>query len=168
MKTQQLHHFFRLTRRIDANLYQRLEKFCDKIPPNDPTQTVCLLFHCKGGDLGEASRFVRKINSLSAYVVTVSYGIVHSAALPIFASGKLRLAKEPTDKFLFHRATSSNDVPATELLDGERSVFESMADRIGVSVDYIYELANNETYIDANKAVEIGLVHKIMRMKSSA
>ncbi len=168
MKTKSSHHFFRLTGRIDANLYQRFEKFCDKTPSNDPTQTLCLLFHCKGGDLGYASKIVEKINSLAAYIITVSHGSVHSSAVPIFASGKLRLAKDFSDKFLFHRAELTEGVSQKELEDGERSVFESIADCIGVSTSYIYELANAGTYIDANKAVEIGLVHKVMKIKPAA
>lgn len=159
MKTQKNNHFFRINRRIDEDLYLAFEKFCSKIPPNDPSQIVYFLFNTKGGDLGSASKITNLREKLLDTVICISYGDVHSSAIPIFSSGKLRLAKYSFCTFLFHRASKEDGISEEEQLSGERSAFSYIAKSIGTDLDLIYKIANAEKFVSKSEAIKLGLVH---------
>jgi ATP-dependent protease ClpP protease subunit len=163
LKTAKTKQVFRVTGRIDQSLHQRFEDFCLQAPIHDPTQWLYIFIRSFGGDLGWSSRIVGEMKHFSAQIVTISYGVVHSSAIPIFATGTIRIAERPTDKFLFHRAKGDGTVCIDDIMSGEHSALEYVAERIKQKPDTLYYLADAETRLDALQAKELGLVHKILK-----
>lgn len=95
--------------------------------------------------------------------------MVNSAAITIFASGDIRLTKTPRCKFLFHEPRVEDEdfkVSEEDLERSKDSVYEYLAGKTKVDFNYIKKLSINNVYIDAVKAKELGLVHKILKNKT--
>lgn len=168
LKTKKTNHFFRLNRRIDKDLTLEFEKFCSKVP-EDTSHIVYLLFNSKGGDLGEASNIIELRNTLVNTVVCLSYEEVHSSAIPIFASGDIRIARNIEGTFFFHNAKKVNLEISDEIFKkSELSIFSYLADRMSVSSKLVRKLATNSTYVSSINAQKLGLVQKIIPIKSFA
>jgi ATP-dependent protease ClpP protease subunit len=157
-------HVFRCSDLINEKMYNRFKQFCEHIPVNLPDQKLYFYIMSIGGDLGWASKIVSLINELSNIeIVTVGYYKVHSSAIAIFAAGDLRLARTRDVKFLFHLPTKEVEtVSEKDLHKSQESVFGFIAERIGRPVEEINELAARETYLSAEDAEKIGLVHQIL------
>lgn len=166
MKTVKKNAVFRISGRIDDSLPEKLSLKDFFICKSKAPEYLFIPMRSAGGYLYGASKTVELLNVLKergTKIVTINCDFVSSSALPIFATGDLRISKKIDNKFFFHRAELESPESATleELASGEKSSFELMSDRFGLSINSIYDLANTSRRLNASEAMSLGIVHKI-------
>jgi ATP-dependent protease ClpP protease subunit len=157
-------HVFRYSGRIDEKLYNKFIHFCMNIPTTIPGQKLYLHICSSGGDLGWSSKIVGLMNSLcNVQKITIGYNKVHSSAIPIFATGDIRKVKDRNVRFLFHLPAATNNVSEEDRKRSEDSSFEYIAERMNQPTSIVHDLAIKTTYLEATEAMQLGLVHEILK-----
>lgn len=158
-------NMFRISGRIDTNLVIRFEQFCEQVLAKKKIEDDTTYIHImsKGGDLGSAAAFISIMKDSSLAFTTIAYHIVHSAAIPIFAAGGLRVAKENRDSFLFHRTKIQNNLVSEKAgLFSEKEAVRFIAESIEIEQSVIESLMIKETYLSAKQAKDINLVNYLI------
>ncbi len=165
MVAEKVGALFKIKGRVDESISNRFKNedfFISMYPP----EILYLTMETTGGDLGEASRFVDLVQILvskNTKIVTINNKFISSAGLPIFACGSTRVSNNSLNTFFFHRATRGKlYVTEQQILEGERSSFELMADQFNLSIDSIYDLANASKKINSLEAKKLGIIHMII------
>lgn len=152
---------FRLSGRIDEELFKRFDAFCEKAT-KDGVIMVVIPMMSRGGDLGWASKFVDKMKNSPFGFTTIAHNYVYSAAIPIFASGGLRISTNQKDLFLFHEAKVKK---CSWVSFGKKISQDSVLRYISyvteTSLEKIKSFVREGKYLSGVEAKEIGLVNKL-------
>lgn len=123
-----------------------------------------------GGDPEPATDFYARIRAEGVNLVTVATGHVYSAGLIVLVAGIKRFAVKHT-QFHFHnvRVSLHGDFLARELRkEAEEMEFldnrllSVLSENLKIGEDKLRKISNHETYVNADTALRIGLVHRII------
>lgn len=136
---------FEINGRIEKSLSERFRLFIQSLDEN--IKLVYLSINSGGGDLYYAFEFVNIMSQSNLKFWTFAKKQVSSAAIFIFISAQLQAANEDAYA-LIHRVKKISDKNSEEeVLEFERAYFKRLADYLGIPIDDVYEMANNETTI---------------------
>jgi len=133
---------------------------------------ITLYITSPGGYIPVALAVYEFIRTKSIVLQTIAMGQVASSALLIFLAGKRRIATANTT-FFVHEITRSWDSPPhlasrelTRLAEAtvaeQKLMCRLLAEETGLSEEQWQTLAEQQTYITAQQALEYGLVHKVI------
>ena len=132
--------------------------------------SVQLLINSAGGDVKSATAFSYKIQESGIPLVTYGYSI-ESAALLIYLTGTSRVAHKTRTRFFLHEARVHIDGEqdertafnlAKELQRHNRLFAECVAERTNLKEKDVLKLMQKNTWLDVEKAKELGIVHEII------
>lgn len=135
-----------------------------------PDQHVVLILTTGGGSFDAARDFYSKVKFFNVNLTTIGVGRVWSAGVTVVLAGKERLAAKNTDFFLHpspvdaETEISRNEVEKLLALSRQCDAeeMEILAENLKISRDEIQKMIDAETYFEENRALEIGLIHKII------
>lgn len=132
-------------------------------------QTVLEIFIMSGGgnayDFSGAVDVIKFAQSRGIYVITRAYGLVMSAAVPVFAAGDLRIAG-PNVQFMLHHidtrgyVLSEDDIECITMLTD--FYIKHMAAHSSLTEDEIDQLMIEVTFFTAQQAQRWGIVDVII------
>jgi ATP-dependent protease ClpP protease subunit len=131
-------------------------------------QPVRLKVNSPGGDVFVASEIYTELRSYSGDVNIEIVGLAASAASVISMAGNSKIS--PTGQLMVHNVLTSGVTGDYRVMDhmGEvlRNANETIANayvsKSGMSMEQVLELMNNETWLTAQRAVELGLIDQVM------
>ena len=140
----------------------------DKHVPVDEREPIKVYINSPGGDLIEAMYLCDVIATSKTPVITVGFGIVASAAFHIFITGHKRIAFQNT-VLLMHDGQMYVQNSGAKVKDTMK-FYDSMDDRVKKHVlnhtkfteEYYDSHYNQELYLYADKAKELGVVDEIV------
>lgn len=150
------------------------ESLLATVPGEADGPPVIVFLQSDGGDVFSGLACMDAVEASPARVVVVAEGMVASAATFILVGAHRRIAR-PSCNFMVHqvstRIPSGGPPLGLEDLQDEvansRSVGERVArvyvDRTHMTHEHVGELMRHERYMDAEQALENGLVHTISR-----
>ena len=143
--------FFRLNKRINKNLFLRFEEFVFK---NSGADEIYLVMDSRGGELAYAGKIINLMNSSGKKFLGLAVGKVSSAAIPIFLSTHARYCYGDAYA-LIHRARRDKDADISDedLFAFEKQILEFIALKLRVSLEDVYEMADNNTVINMKHAL---------------
>lgn len=144
----------------------------------DSTKPITLYIQSYGGDLYSGLAIVDAIGSIKADVYTVAIGCVASAAALILSVGAVAYASAHSTIMIHqpHGATKGQttdiDIQATEMKKKKRIISHIMFDAIkkrkpdaSLSFEGFCHMLERDTYLNADEAVNIGLVNEKLPSK---
>lgn len=133
---------------------------------NDP---INLLLNTNGGDVYEALGIIDYMESLSVPVNVIARGRAMSAGAMILCCGTGLRAASKSTTIMIHEASAeifgkSADIKANadHLDDLEEDFYKVMADRTKMDADFWRKACRKDFYMTAEKAVELGLMDKVI------
>lgn len=154
-------YVFRLSGRIDEIMYQRFFVFCKQLDKD--AKNVYLYIMSSGGDLGWATKIIDLMHKTPVAFNTIAYTKVHSAAIPIFASGSVRAAKKGRDTFLFHEPKiKDEDILEFSRIDAKQNFIQYLTEITGTHNSVISTLIVEKTYLTSEQAKDINLVNYLI------
>lgn len=130
-------------------------------------QPVNIKINSPGGSVFAASEIYTELRNYSGDVNIQILGIAASAASVIAMAGKSSMS--PTAQIMVHNVSSgvSGDYRAMEhtaeiLKNANQTIANSYVAKSGMSMEKALDLMNNETWLTAQQAKELGLVDEIM------
>ncbi|WP_251861962.1 head maturation protease, ClpP-related [Clostridium sp. Marseille-Q2269] len=135
-------------------------------------QPVTLKVNSPGGSVAAASEIYTELRSYQGEVNIQIVGLAASAASVISMAGKSSMS--PTGQLMVHNVSSSacGDYRAMDHMSGilknaNETIANAYIDKSGMSKEQALQLMNNETWLTAEKAKDLGLIDEIMFMESS-
>ena len=120
-----------------------------------------------GGDVFSASEIYSELRSYKGNVNIKILGLAASAASVIAMAGHSSMS--PTAQLMVHNVSSSTsgdyrdmDHMSEVLKNANNTIANAYIAKSGMSREEALELMNNETYLSAQKAKELGLIDEIM------
>ena len=118
-----------------------------------------------GGDVFSASEIYSELRSYKGNVNIKILGLAASAASVIAMAGHNSMS--PTAQLMVHNVSSSTsgdymDHMSEVLKNANDTIANAYISKSGMSREQALELMNNETYLSAQKAKELGLIDEIM------
>lgn len=130
-------------------------------------QPITLKINSPGGDVFAASEIYTELRSYRGEVNIQIIGLAASAASVISMAGKSSMS--PTAQLMVHNvSTGANgdyrtmEHTAEILKNANDTIANAYIAKSGMGREQILELMNNETYLSAQKAKELGLIDEIM------
>jgi len=122
-----------------------------------------------GGSVYDALALIDMMDSCRTPIHTYAYGSIMSAGLPLFAAGKQRFCGKYTT-FMYHEASARMDEyssilnsRASEINRIENIMDSILTDRTKLTNKILKQWRNDrEIYFDAEKALKLGIVDKIL------
>lgn len=158
---------FNLTGSIDEAAYDRL---CEYL--NDAGGiAVTIRINSGGGSHVDSLAIYSVLRSYKGSVTTLAVGTCQSAAVLVFAAGDIRVAAKET-WFMVHEESGKISGSTSELKSEiayqarqETQWSELMEYRTGCSRQTWDKLSRATTYLNAEEAKELGLVHSYLKEK---
>jgi len=136
---------------------------------NYKREPINLNISTKGGSVYDSLALIDVMSSCKSPIYTYAYGQIMSAGLPIFISGSKRFCGKYT-RFMFHELHTVIDDYAgvIESRSNELTKVNNVLESILLSRTKINEKTlkqwhnEREVYLDAEKALKLGIVHEIL------
>ena len=145
--------FFRINQRIDQAMEVRFSLFLQRLRLDPPTdeEFVYLVFDSPGGRHDSAIALIEMMYASGYKFFAIAMGRVHSAAIPIYLSCCAWFCYGKATALL-HRAQPEKGVLVTKNQGekAERQVFQTLSERLKLSIEQVYSLADNNTVIEEN------------------
>jgi len=153
--------YFPIIGRINEGKKILFKKIYDS-PIIYPEDKLISYIESKGGVSNIASYLAERISEL--LIPTIAYGgRVSSAATLIFSSFKKRFAFEDSS-FLIHPCIPPKGMEGRKIFkEYDLQVWKFMSKRMKISAKELEIIAKKDKRISANEALEIGLVHEIIK-----
>lgn len=148
--------------RVDKQMFNTTKQFLKELTP---FSAGFIIIASRGGELNFGQKMTeliieRESNNCNS-IYTVAGERVSSSALIPYIAGLKRLAMKET-KFLFHRVQSDpeSSTKYTRAKDrlAEKSCVSFLAKKLKIEESYIWDLMDNNTELNFDEAVKIGLV----------
>lgn len=130
-------------------------------------EPITVKINSPGGDIFAGSDVYTELRSYSGEVTIRITGIAASAASVIAMAGKSIMS--PTAQIMVHNVSTSTygdyrdmDHASEILKNANDTIANAYMCKTGMSREKALELMNNETYLSAQKALELGLIDEIM------
>jgi len=139
-----------------------------------PSEPICVYVNSSGGDAESGFGIHDMLRFCEAPVHTVCCGICASAAVDVFLGADPgRRFSLPNSRFMIHQPSwrrfgSASDIAiaAEEIQRLRRRSDEILADAIGKKVEEVAKNTDRDYWMDAEQALEYGLVNKIITTRS--
>lgn len=145
---------------------ENLPKIKDVVAQEKPTKINLHIVNCPGGDVGEALAIKGFIRDYNAPVTTIITGFVASAATIVAMAGDEVIMKEDA-LWLVHNASTGiwgNKEELKKVIDDLETVDNLIASiyckKTGMDKADVVNLMNENKWISADEAVELGFVDK--------
>lgn len=130
-------------------------------------ESITVKINSPGGDIFAASEIYTELRGYSGEVTINITGIAASAGSVIAMAGKSRMS--PTAQIMVHNVSTGTygdyrdmDHASEILKNANDTIANAYMCKTGMSREEALELMNNETYLSAQKAKELGLIDEIM------
>lgn len=130
-------------------------------------QPITLKINSPGGSVFAASEIYTELRNYKGEIVIDIVGIAASAASVIAMAGKSRMS--PTAQLMVHNVSSSasGDYRAMDhmsevLKNANETIANAYISKTGMSKEKALELMDNETWLSAQKAKDLGLIDEVM------
>lgn len=131
-------------------------------------QPVRLKVNSPGGDVFAASEIYTELRSYSGEVNIEIVGLAASAASVISMAGNSKMS--PTAQLMVHNVSTSRvegdyrvmDHMSEVLRNANETIANAYVNKSGMSMEQALELMDHETWLNAQRAVELGLVDEVM------
>lgn len=131
-------------------------------------QPVRLKVNSPGGDVFAASEIYTELRSYSGEVNIEIVGLAASAASVISMAGNSKMS--PTAQLMVHNVSTSQvegdyrvmDHMSEVLRNANETIANAYVNKSGMSMEQALELMDHETWLNAQRAVELGLVDEVM------
>lgn len=147
-----------------------IESVASRVPGDRLGPPVVVLLQSDGGDVFSGMACMDAIEAAAAPVVVVAEGVVASAATFLLIGARRRIAR-PASWLLVHQASTClpSDALRPDELRDEATNAESLSVRLrdmyvsrtSMTEERVEALLRREVYLNAEQAVEAGLVHEI-------
>lgn len=138
---------------------------------SSPGEKITLLINSPGGDVTSGLAAVDVMNSLTSPIRTVCTGISASMAVLLFLQGKERVALKHSTFMLHDPSFSGGDMAGVKPLNMQESLdrlFQIRKELAGIiaectgnTLDAVYEKTKTDCYMNAQEALEFGIVNEI-------
>lgn len=165
--------FFRDAFGIDSVCFKDIDTFLASIPADD--NTIHLHINCNGGSVIEGWSIYDKIRASGKEVTTIVEGKAASmATVLMMCAPKERRFATPSSRFLVHNpwispceigdsATADELAQASQFLKQEQEkILALYVERCGCDAEEMQALMNENKWIDATKAQELGLIGSVL------
>lgn len=165
--------FFRDAFGIDSVCFKDIDTFLASIPADD--NTIHLHINCNGGSVIEGWSIYDKIRASGKEVTTIVEGKAASmATVLMMCAPKERRYATPSSRFLVHNpwispceigdsATADKLAQASQFLKQEQEkILALYVERCGCDAEEMQALMNENKWIDATKAQELGLIGSVL------
>lgn len=165
--------FFRDAFGIDSVCFKDIDTFLASIPADD--NTIHLHINCNGGSVIEGWSIYDKIRASGKEVTTIVEGKAASmATVLMMCAPKERRFATPSSRFLVHNpwispceigdsATADELVKASQFLKQEQEkILALYVERCGCNAEEMQALMNENKWIDATRAQELGLIGSVL------
>jgi ATP-dependent Clp protease protease subunit len=165
--------FFRDFFGIDSLCFKDIDAFLASIPADD--NTIQLHINCNGGSVIEGWSIYDKIRASGKEVTTIVEGKAASmATVLMMCAPKERRYATPSSRFLVHNpwispceigdsATADELAQASQFLKQEQEkILALYVERCGCDAEEMQALMNENKWIDATKAQELGLIGSVL------
>ena len=165
--------FFRDFFGIDSVCFKDIDAFLASIPADD--NTIQLHINCNGGSVIEGWSIYDKIRASGKEVTTIVEGKAASmATVLMMCAPKERRYATPSSRFLVHNpwispceigdsATADELAQASQFLKQEQEkILALYVERCGCDAEEMQALMNENKWIDATKAQELGLIGSVL------
>lgn len=165
--------FFRDFFGIDSVCFKDIDAFLASIPADD--NTIQLHINCNGGSVIEGWSIYDKIRASGKEVTTIVEGKAASmATVLMMCAPKERRYATPSSRFLVHNPWISpceigDSVTADELAQAsqflkqeQKKILSLYVERCGCDAEEMQALMNENKWIDATKAQELGLIGSVL------
>ena len=165
--------FFRDAFGIDSVCFKDIDTFLASIPADD--NTIHLHINCNGGSVIEGWSIYDKIRASGKEVTTIVEGKAASmATVLMMCAPKERRFATPSSRFLVHNpwispceigdsATADELAQASQFLKHEQDkILALYVERCGCNAEEMQALMNENKWIDATKAQELGLIGSVL------
>ena len=149
-------HFFKINKVINHDLEVKFVEFLEKIDKNNPPEFVYLLFDSPGGYQKSAVFISDEMIKSQLKFYGVAIGNVDSSAILIYLSCNAWFAYEKAQALLHRARADTHDVSRNQIKKIRRSenqIFRRIAERLSLSVQEIYFMANKNTVIETNTSI---------------
>lgn len=143
---------------------------------SDSDKPIYLYINSPGGEVASGFAIFDTIRFINAPVYTIAAGDVASAgALIYLASPKERRLSLPNSSFLIHQplisgvykgVTTDVEIFATEMEKTRAKINKIISEETGVSLDQVQKDTERDYWLNAQEAVDYGLVGKIITRRS--
>lgn len=155
---------------IDENAYKEFVDTLDGMEDIAPNETIFIELTSHGGDAQIALAFYDRIRLLKGNTVIYAFGIVASAAVLILAAGDKRymaknawvMVHEDTTQVLETDRVSQAEKQLKVSRRMEEQWNRLLSERTKTSAKVWQELHENETHLDANECLKLGLITKVI------
>lgn len=158
---------------IDSVCFKDIDAFLASIPADD--NTIQLHINCNGGSVIEGWSIYDKIRASGKEVTTIVEGKAASmATVLMMCAPKERRYATPSSRFLVHNpwispceigdsATADELAQASQFLKQEQEkILALYVERCGCDAEEMQALMNENKWIDATKAQELGLIGSVL------
>lgn len=130
-------------------------------------EDIDVYINSPGGDVFAGSEIYTALREYAGKVRIKIVGIAASAASVVAQAGESEIS--PTGMFMIHnvQTTTSGDYndmfhSGETLLSANQGIINAYLEKTGMSQERLQELMDQETYMSAQQAVEMGFVDKVM------
>ena len=136
----------------------------------DDAGEITIFVNSPGGSIDDGLALIDVMAALRCPIRTVCVGLAASMGALLFASGDKRDIL-PHGRVMIHDPLIAGgvggsalklDAVARDLMKARETIAQILSDRTGHTVEEVYEKTANDTYFDAQEALEWGLADRII------
>ena len=157
---------------INDDTIQKIVYNIDTLYEEDPIKNINMYISSGGGRVSASFAFYDYIKSMSKIKLhTFALGGVNSMAIIIFLAG-IKRAAGPNASFFFHElgrtfketslSCSDLKVHSNELITSQEKYIDIVKENTNLEIDTITDILKNETTVEPEEALEMGILHKIL------
>ena len=169
MKTRQII----LSGEINKDLAEKIVRQLLVLEADDAEKPVYVYIDSPGGDVDAGFAIFDMIRFISCPVILVGMGLIASAAaLILLAVEKENRVALPNSRYLIHQPSSGMRGVATDIeihakeMERTKAVLNKIiADKTGKSIDQVSADTNRDYWLNAQEAIEYGLVSRIVNSR---
>ena len=170
LKTRQI----LLSGEINKELAEKIVRQLLVLEADDSEKTIYMYIDSPGGDVDAGFAIFDMIRFIKAPVVVVGMGLIASAgALILLAADKECRLGLPNSRYLIHQPSSGMKGVATDIqihakeMEKTRAVINRIiAGQTGKPFEQVAKDTDRDYWLDANEAVEYGLISRIVTKRS--
>lgn len=170
LKTRQI----LLSGEINKELAEKIVRQLLVLEADDSEKTIYMYIDSPGGDVDAGFAIFDMIRFIKAPVVVVGMGLIASAgALILLAADKECRLGLPNSRYLIHQPSSGMKGVATDIqihakeMEKTRALINRIiAEQTGKPFEQVAKDTDRDYWLDANEAVEYGLISRIVTKRS--
>ncbi|WP_404454207.1 ATP-dependent Clp endopeptidase proteolytic subunit ClpP [Virgibacillus necropolis] len=159
---------------IDDNVANSIVAQLLFLEAEDPDKDISLYINSPGGSITAGMAIYDTMQYIKADVSTICTGMAASmGAFLLVAGEKGKRYALPNSEVMIHQPlggtqgqASDIEIHARRIIEMREKINEILAERSGQSIDVIARDTDRDNFMTANKAVDYGLIDKVLTRKS--